>query len=48
VIALIKGGADGDARIDMGIYHTLRHLLAGVMDAQVVNQLNSSAINVGR
>jgi putative selenate reductase len=30
----------GEARVDMGIFHTLRYLLHGVLDPRSVNQVN--------
>ena len=32
--------SSGETRIDMGIYHTLRHLLHGILDLRSVNQVN--------
>ena len=36
--------ASGKTRIDMGVYHTLRHLLHGILDLQSVNQLNVASM----
>jgi hypothetical protein len=36
----VLGDPHAEHRVDMGIYHTLRHLLAGVLDAQVIHQVN--------
>ncbi len=37
---------DKAATVDMWAYHTLRHLLAGVLDASRVNQVNIACTNV--
>ncbi len=31
----------GEHALDMGVYHTLRHLLAGVLDRRRLNQVNA-------
>ncbi|MFO0838014.1 MAG: glutamate synthase [Phycisphaerae bacterium] len=35
----------GDQTVDMWVYHTLRHLHQGVLDAGCLNQVNASAAN---
>lgn len=35
----------GDKMLDMGAYHTLRHLLAGVSDLSRVNQVNAALLH---
>ncbi len=37
------GNLAGEHSADLGVYHTLRHLLHGVLDRQCVNQLNAAA-----
>jgi putative selenate reductase len=32
--------SNGETLVDMGVYHTLRHLLHGILDMQSVNQIN--------
>ena len=37
---------DGDeATVDMGIFHTMRHLLHGVLDLRSVNQVNAEVLS---
>jgi putative selenate reductase len=33
-----------ETRVDMGVYHTLRHLLHGILDMQAVNQINVASM----
>ncbi len=33
-----------ETRVDMGVYHTLRHLLHGILDMQAVNQVNVASM----
>jgi putative selenate reductase len=40
VIEAAKPQAAGERLVDMGIYHTLRHLLHGILDLRSVNQIN--------
>jgi len=36
--------ASGPTRIDMGTYHTLRHLLQGILDVRHINQVNVASL----
>ncbi len=40
--AVFTNGATSEHRIDMNVYHTLRHLLAGICDTNHVNQVNAA------
>jgi putative selenate reductase len=37
-----KGIASGERILDLGVFHTLRHLLHGVLDRKFINQINAS------
>ena len=39
---LVKAGS-AERVVDLGIYHTLRHLMAGVLDMRYLNQVNAAS-----